>query len=77
MRVEVSELCYSCRKIPMSNGMTVEEVLNVLYNDNEKYMQCGGDSGVHSALYTTLVEGGGCYECRDLVLKRGKANYWW
>ena len=71
MRVEIGELCPSCLRLPFGRtGRTVEEMLNVLYNDKAIHNQCGGDRGVLSMLYTVLNDGGNYCQCSRLVLDR-------
>jgi len=74
MRTEPDELCYSCRNLPWGDGRTIEEALNLFYNNctNEQYAQSGGDRGINSVIYHVLHEKGGCYACKDLVLKRAR-----
>jgi len=76
MKVRVDELCPSCRKIPWGygkswqNGMTVEEMLNVLHNDERVKNQ---EDEINAALFASLYgyrDVGHCTRCRELVLDR-------
>jgi len=72
MRVELSDLCYRCRKLPAMNGMSVEDFLETAYSihstDPEKYLKIGGDTGVVVILNNAIVMGDGCTTCGRKIL---------
>ena len=77
MRVEISDLCYSCRQLPSNvNGMSVEDFLNAIYSmsttDPRKYVELGGDAGVTAVLSNAIVMGNGCTTCGAIVLDKAR-----
>jgi hypothetical protein len=70
MRTKISELCPSCRKIADENGRTTEFLLRIIYSDPR--FADWDDERVNMMLYAHLEEGGGCYDCKDLVLNRSE-----
>ena len=71
-RIEINDLCYSCRGMYTEIGMTVEETLNTLYNDPQKWLECGGEVGIVTLLNKTIVLGDGCTRCGEKVLNRAR-----
>jgi len=72
-RIEANDLCYSCRKLPTEYGKTVEEILEILYTDPEKWLESGGEIGVVTILNKAIVLGDGCTGCGEKVIKKARA----
>jgi len=72
VKTKAYELCSSCRDIPWGNGMTIEEMLNVLDTDDrfkDRYSDDEHNVAVFTALYQYRdVEH--CTRCWQLILDR-------
>jgi TPR repeat protein len=67
-RIEVNDLCFSCRRLHAWDGMTVEALLTILYNNPAKLAEVGGDASIVQVLNQVIVMGNGCARCGEKVL---------
>jgi len=54
------------------NGLSVENVLTILYNDKDMWQKCNGDIGVAGMLIESIVQGNGCTTCGQKVIDWAK-----
>jgi len=82
-RIKVDDLCYRCRQLPTTEGMTVEEMLNVFYDAAGDVDAASLDKPTASMLRTfemrtclalsrTITSGNGCTTCGRKVLDWSK-----
>ena len=56
------------RSMRAMNGNSVEDILTYLYNDQEKFIECGGYATICVILNNVIVMGDGCTTCGRKVI---------
>jgi len=74
IRVGLNDLCFSCRKLPTEDGMSVEDFFTTLSNNPIKWLECGGDIGIIRILNNAIVMSDeGCTTCGGKIINWAKA----